>query len=89
LSEARAVIAADDYRIVELSVKGTFLKQPYSVSYRLVSRDLHGAPGVPAEEFEVPADPTAITLQGEGSAIPARDALMVALRAVAKNQASR
>src|SRR5688572_7606831 len=89
LSEARAVIDADDYRIVELAVKGTLLKQPYSVSFRLVSRDLYGAPGVPAEEFEVPGDPAAITLHGEGSAVPPRDALIVALREVAKARNSR
>ena len=38
-----------DTRIVELAVKGTFLKQPYSVSYRLVSRDLYGSPGAAAD----------------------------------------
>ncbi len=38
LAEAQVVIDADDYHIVAFAVKGTFLKQPYSVSYRLINR---------------------------------------------------
>jgi hypothetical protein len=88
LTEAEALIGADDYRIIELSVKGSFLQQPYSVSFRLLSRSVLGAPGVPAEEFEVPADPGAIVFHGEGTAIPVRDALVVALREIARTRAT-
>jgi hypothetical protein len=80
LSEARAIIDADDYHIVELAVKGTFLKQPYSVSYRLINRVIAAAASVPASEFDLTPDPAAIVLEGNGSAVPVRDALVLALR---------
>ena len=38
LAEAQIVIDASDYHIVALAVKGTFLKQPYSLSSRLIAR---------------------------------------------------
>ena len=80
LSEARALIDANDFHIVELAVRGTFLKQPYSVSYRLLSRALAAPGDVPADRFSIPVDGTAIRLKGDGSSIPVRDALVVALR---------
>lgn len=84
LTEARVVIDADDYRVVEFAVKGTFLKQAYSVSYRLVSRAVETT--VAADTFEVPAQPGEIVLTGEGTAIPAHDIMMLALRELAKNK---
>jgi hypothetical protein len=82
LAEAAVVIDAQDYHIVEFAVKGTFLKQPYSVSYRLIARSVGGR--VAADAFEVPHDPRAIHLEGEGSAIPARDVLVASLREYAR-----
>jgi hypothetical protein len=84
LTEAQVVIDAADYHVVEFAVKGTFLKQQYSLSYRLISRDVVTATDVDASAFAVPEDPRAITLQGEGSAIPARDVLVVALGELAR-----
>ncbi len=78
LSEARVVIDANDYRISELSVKGSFLKQPYSVHYRLISRLV--AASVAPDTFEVPSQPGEILIAGQGSVIPARDAMVLALR---------
>ncbi len=46
--EAHVLIDASDYHIVEFAVKGTFLKQPYSVSYRLIARDVVAAGRVAA-----------------------------------------
>ena len=82
LTEARAVIDAGDYRVRELAVKGTFLKQPYSVSYRLISRTVVNsvAPGT----FEVPRQDGEILISGGGSAVPARDAMVLALRELAR-----
>jgi hypothetical protein len=82
LTAAEVVIDAGDYHIVEFAVKGTFLKQPYSVSYRLISRTLGAR--VTADAFEVPRDPRAIEIDGEGSAIPARDVLVASLREYAR-----
>ena len=87
LTEAEVVIDAADYHIVEFAVKGTFMKQPYSVSYRLIARSL-GAQ-VPPDAFEVPRDPRAIEIEGEGSAIPARDVLVASLREYARLRTQR
>jgi hypothetical protein len=87
LTEAEVVVDASDYHIVEFAVKGSFLKQPYSVSYRLISRTL-GAQ-VTADAFEVPRDPRAIEIEGEGSAIPARDVVVATLREYARLKAQR
>lgn len=89
LSEASAVIDAGDYHVVELAVKGTFLKRPYSVSYRLIRRVIAAQASVQASEFDLPADPAAITLHGEGSAVPVRDALVLALREVSRLKQAR
>ena len=78
LSEARVLIDANDYRVTELSVKGTFLKQPYSVQYRLIDRQV--VANVEPSTFEVPPQPHEIVIAGTGSVIPARDAMVLALR---------
>ena len=84
LSEARLIVDATDYHVVEFAVKGTFLKQPYSVSYKLISRTIAEQATVSPSEFEVPDEAQAITIQGEGSAIPVRDALLLSLRELAR-----
>jgi hypothetical protein len=89
LAEAKVLIDASDYHIVEFAVKGTFLKQPYSVSYRLIRRVIAEQGKVSAGDFAVPADARAIEIRGEGSAIPVRDALVVALRELAKARTAR
>jgi hypothetical protein len=82
LTDAEVVIDATDYHVIEFAVKGTFLKQPYSVSYRLIARSV--AARVSVDAFEVPRDPRAIDIEGEGSAIPARDMLVASLREYAR-----
>ena len=82
LTEARVLIDAKDYRVHELAVKGTFLKQPYSVLYRLISRDV--VTSVAPDIFEVPRQPGEILVSGEGSAVPARDAMVLALRELSR-----
>jgi hypothetical protein len=90
LAEARVVVDAGDYHIVEFAVKGTFLKQPYSLSYRLIERVVTDGAQVDAGAFEVARDPRAITIRGDGSAIPARDVLVAALGELARvKQAGR
>ena len=89
LAEARVLVDASDYHIVEFGVKGTFLKQPYSVSYRLISRAIAAQMSVQASEFELPADASAIRIDGDGSAIPMRDALVLALRELARSRQAR
>ena len=89
LAEAQVVIDADDYHIVAFAVKGTFLKQPYSVSYRLINRTVTTGAAVEPGVFDMPQDPSAITLKGEGTAIPARDVLVVALGELARVKQAR
>jgi hypothetical protein len=87
LSEARVLINATDYRIRELSVKGTFLEQPYSVDYRLTNRLV--SEQAPPDLFEVPSQPNEIVIAGDGSVIPARDALVLALRELTRLKQGR
>jgi hypothetical protein len=89
LNEAHALIDASDYRILELSVKGAFLKQPYSISFRLIRRDVTSNADVAATEFEIPEAAGAIKFQGEGSAIPVRDAFFAAVREVGRARQAR
>lgn len=86
LSEAQALIDADDYRVLELSVKGAFLKQPYSVSFKLIARTVKAHGEIDASEFDVPQDSAALTLHGEGTAVPLRDTLVLALRELARTR---
>jgi hypothetical protein len=85
LQEARVLIDADDFRIKEFSARGTFLKQPYSVAYRLIRREARAAGDV-SDDFEIPAQPDAIVLQGRGTANPARDVVTAALQEVARTR---
>jgi hypothetical protein len=86
LQEARVLIDAEDFRIKEFSARGTILKQPYSVSYRLIRREARAAGEVAAAEFEIPSEPEAIVLTGRGTANPARDVVIAALREVARTR---
>jgi hypothetical protein len=82
LTSVRVLIDATDYRISELEASGIFLRQPYSLSYKLIARSLHA--GAPPDFFDVPHQAGEIVLAGEGSALPARDAIVLALRAVGR-----
>ena len=82
LSEARVVIDARDYRVVELAAKGSFLEQPYSVTYKLLSRTI--VTNVPPGTFDVPPVAGEITMAGPGTVIPAHDVMTLALRELAK-----
>lgn len=87
LTEARVLVDATDYRITEFAVTGTFLKQPYSVSYKRISRVV--AASVQPDAFDVPTQPGEIQLSGEGSSVPARDLIVLALRELARLKQAR
>jgi len=90
LSEAHLIVDATDFHVVEFAVKGALLKQPYSFSYKLLSREVHEAGSLPPDAFEVPQEPGAIVLRGgEGSPIPAADAFMTALRELGRTRQAR
>jgi hypothetical protein len=87
ITQARVVVRAADYRIKEFAVTGTLLKKPYSVSYSLIGRSVVSSlePGA----FEVPARPGQLELSGEGSALPARDAMVLAFRELSRLKQGR
>jgi hypothetical protein len=90
LTEGHVIVDAADFHIVEFAVKGAFLKQPYSFSYRLLTHDVLDSASVPADTFEVPLEPGTITLLGgEGSSVPAADAFAIALRELSKARQAR
>jgi hypothetical protein len=87
LSEARVLIDARDYRVTEFAVSGSFLKQGYSLSYKLISHSVVGS--VAADTFRVPAQPGQIVIDGEGSHVPAHDVVMLSLRELTKLKQGR
>jgi hypothetical protein len=90
LTEAHLIVDATDFHVVEFAVKGALLKQPYSFSYKLLSRDVHEPGSMPPDAFEVPLEPGAIVLEGgEGSPIPAMDAFTIALRELGRTRQAR
>jgi hypothetical protein len=86
LQEARVLIDAADFRIREFAASGTLMERPYSVSYKLIRREARPAGESRAADFEVPSEPGAIVLQGEGSASGAGDLLAAALRELARTR---
>jgi hypothetical protein len=82
LNEAQVVIDAKDFRITQLSASGTFLKQPYSMSYRLIRHVLSNS--APPDAFAVPSQSDEIVLTGEGSPNPVGDMFLSALREVGR-----
>jgi hypothetical protein len=87
LSEARVVIDARDYRITEFAVRGSFLKQGYSMSYKLISHVLGAS--VKADAFAVPPQAGEIVISGEGTAVPTHDIVVLALRELTKMKQAR
>lgn len=81
LEEARVVVD-EEYLVNEFAVKGTFLQQPYSISYRLNNRVVSQSaePGL----FEVPSQPHELVFSGEGTMAAPRDALVLVLRELAR-----
>jgi hypothetical protein len=90
LTEAHLIVDASDYHVVELAVKGAFLKQPYSFSYKLLTHDVQSPDSVAPGTFDEPVETGAIVVRaGEGSPVPAADAFLAALRELAKAHQAR
>jgi hypothetical protein len=82
LTEARVLIDARDYRVTEFAVRGSFLKQDYSMSYKLISHVM--AASVQPGAFVVPLQPGEIVIEGEGTTVPTHDIVLLALRELTK-----
>jgi hypothetical protein len=87
LAQAEILVDAKDYRILQFSASGTFLKQPYSVSYRLLARTIVSS--VAPDLFAVPHQPGEIVIAGEGSINPMGDVFIAALRELAQARSAR
>ena len=87
LTDARVLIDARDYSVVEFAVQGSFLKSPYSLSYKQLSH-VAGAT-LPPDAFTVPSRPGEIVVSGEGTAVPTHDVMVLALRALAEAKRTR
>jgi hypothetical protein len=86
LSRARVVVDADEFRILELAVTGSYMAEPFSVSFHLRRREMLPSAQVASERFEVPADAGAITIDAAGTDDLGRDLLASALREVARSR---
>jgi hypothetical protein len=82
LSEARVVIDSRDYTIVEFAVRGAFLKQDYSMSYKLLKHVTVAS--LEAGAFAVPNQPGEIVISGEGTSVPSQDVFLLSLRELTK-----
>jgi hypothetical protein len=87
LTEARVLIDARDYRVTEFAVRGSFLKQAYSMSYKQISHVV--AASVRPDAFEVPSQPGEIVITGEGTTMPTHDIVVLALRELTKLKQGR
>ena len=87
LSEARVLIDGSDFRIREFFVRGSFLKRDYSMSFKLIAR--LQAESMNGDIFDVPHQPNETVITGEGTAVPAHDVVVLALRELGKLKSGR
>jgi hypothetical protein len=81
------LIDAGDYRVTEFAVRGSFLKQAYSMSYKQIAHTVTSS--VKPDTFDVPSQPGEIVITGEGSTVPTHDIVVLALRELTKLKQGR
>jgi hypothetical protein len=81
---AKVVIDANNYQVLELNAAGTYMGEKTGVSFRLRRREMRPSATVPAAEFEVPAVPGAVTIDGPGTSDLMHDMVTNALRELAR-----
>ena len=79
LSHARAVIGADDFRIHEFEGSGSLLKQPFSVSFRLIEQRIVDAS---MADFALEPGPDDVVLNGLPGDGPIEELLTTIVRAM-------
>jgi hypothetical protein len=89
LQQARVVVDAESFGLVDVAVSGSYLGDPFSVSFHLRRREVRPSADVGSSEFEPPHDPTAIAIEGPGTDDVARDLLTTALGELARRSRSR
>jgi hypothetical protein len=83
LHRARVVVAGSDFHIRELDAAGTLLRQPFSVSFKLLRRAVRPPGDVAAAEFEIPRRMDDVVLEGTAEAEPVRELVTTIVRELA------
>jgi hypothetical protein len=82
LFSARAVVDAGDFRILEFDASGSILRQPYSMSFKLLRRTIRPSAEVSAEEFSAPVIPSDVVIDARADNDPMTDVLSAVVREV-------
>jgi hypothetical protein len=86
ISQARVLIDASDFQILQLTASGSYLGDAFSISFRLRQRQVLPTAQVPRERFEVPDTAGAVTIDAAGTDDLAHDLLVSALGALARSR---
>ena len=86
ISQARVLIDASDFQILQLTASGSYLGDAFSISFRLRQRQVLPTAQVPLERFDVPDTPGAVTIDGAGTDDLAHDLLTSALGALVRSR---
>jgi hypothetical protein len=84
LQHARTVVDGADYRIREFEASGTILRQPFSISFKLIRRTLRPSSEVQPSEFEIQAGPEDVVFEGAASNDPVTELLETIFRELAR-----
>ena len=87
LYRARTVVRDGDFRIEEFEATGALLRQPFSVAFRLLRRTV--AQKVTPQDFDIPAGPEDVVLNGEASEDVPGEFLTALVRGLAGNTGGR
>lgn len=85
--QARAVIDGSDYRVREFQASGVLLKQPYTISFRLIRRTPLDPARITDRDFAIDAQPGDVVLTGEASPDMFGDVVATALHELARAEA--
>jgi hypothetical protein len=86
LYQARAVIDAGDFHLKEFEASGALLKQPYTVSFKVIRQSLRPATQVSPDEFEIQTAPGDVVLEGEATSDPMADVLGTVLKELGRSK---
>ena len=87
LHRGRTVVSANDFRIQEFEAAGTLLKQPFSISFRLLQHVvLSGSVQMSPDPFELQTGPGDVVLQGVPSDHPFDELLTTLVRELARSR---
>lgn len=86
LESAHVVVDATSFEILEARASGAYMGDPFSLSFGLRRRQVRATASVPAAEFDLPADPSAIVIDAAGTDNIAHDVMRAALEELARHR---